>query len=164
MGVRCVKKERTVCFTGHRDVKKEHTMMLSSVLEDEIVRQIELGAKVFRAGGALGFDTVAAIKVLELRERYPDIELHLLLPCKDQTRGWNEMCVKTYNYCLERADSVIYVSEKYHRGCMHERNRALVDGSDVCIAYCTKMQGGTYYTCSYAKKYGVEVVNIAKKL
>ncbi len=154
----------TVCFTGHRDIPKNHATVLSAVLENEIVKQIEAGARVFRAGGAIGFDTVAALKVLELKEKYPDIELHLYLPCKDQTRGWNEVCVRTYNYCLEHADDVVYVSEKYYSGCMFERDRQLVDGSDVCVAYCTQSHGGTYYTCSYAQKSGVEVVNIAKKL
>ena len=159
-----MQKIKTVCFTGHRDVPQNHALTLSSTLENEIVRQIESGARIFRAGGAIGFDTVAALKVLELKERYPDIELHLYLPCKDQTRGWNELCVRTYNYCLDRADSIMYVSENYYSGCMYERDRRLVDGADICIAYCTRMQGGTYYTCSYAQKHGVEIVNIAKKL
>ncbi len=157
-------KELTVCFTGHRNIPKDHAMVLSSVLEREIVRQIEAGARVFRAGGAIGFDTVAALKVLEIKERYPEIELHLYLPCRDQTRGWNEVCVRTYKYCLDHADKVTYISEKYYSGCMYERDRRLVDGADVCIAYCVKFHGGTYYTCSHAKKSGVELVNIAGKL
>ena len=157
-------KDLTVCFTGHRNIPRNHAAVLSSVLESEIVEQIKAGARIFKAGGAIGFDTVAALKVLELKDQYPEIELHLYLPCKDQTRGWNEVCVRTYNYCLEHADKVIYISEKYYSGCMYERDRKLVDGSDVCIAYCTQTHGGTYYTCSHAKKNGVELINIAKKM
>ena len=159
-----MKDKRIACFTGHRDIPKNHAMVLSSVLEDEILRQIEAGVYIFRAGGAIGFDTVAALKVLELKEKHPEIELHLYLPCKDQTRGWSELCVRTYNYCLERADRVVYISEKYYSGCMLERDRQLVNGADACIAYCTKSHGGTHYTCSYALKSDVELINIAEKL
>ena len=158
-----MQKKKTVCFTGHRSIIAPHAMTLSAVLENEIVRQIKGGATVFRAGGAIGFDTVAALKVLELKEQYPSIRLELILPCKDQTRGWNELCIRTYKYCLDHADSVSYVSESYYNGCMLERNRRLVDGADVCIAYCTQSHGGTYYTCKYALKRSVELVNIADR-
>ena len=47
---------------------------------------------------------------------------------------------------------------------MARRNRALVDGSDYCVAYLTKNSGGTLYTCSYALKKGVELINLADGL
>ena len=42
---------------------------------------------------------------------------------------------------------------------MYMRNRALVDGSDVVIAYLKHGKGGTAYTCRYAEKQGVRVIN-----
>jgi hypothetical protein len=43
---------------------------------------------------------------------------------------------------------------------MLERDRRLVEGSDVCIAFLTKSKGGTAYTASYALKSGLEFVNL----
>ena len=161
-----MERYKTCCFSGHRRICDEHFMRLPELLTRLLDTLVEKGFRHFKAGGAIGFDTLVALKCLELKKKYPDlgITLELCLPCKDQTRGWSELCVRTYNYCLERADKVTYISEKYYSGCMLERDRRLVDGADVCIAYCTKSHGGTYYTCSYAQKSGVEVVNIAKKL
>lgn len=54
-----------------------------------------------------------------------------------------------------------YTSEEYTRGCMHKRNRHLVDNSSACIAYLTESKGGTAYTVDYAAKHGLTVFNIA---
>ena len=66
-----------------------------------------------------------------------------------------------YEHILKNADCVKYVREHYVKGCMHERNRALVDGAEFCIAYCTHPGGGSAYTIDYAKKSGLRVLNIA---
>ncbi len=157
---------RTVCFTGHRDIVAADAVRLPSLLEEQLGALIARGARIFRAGGAIGFDMLAALKVLELRERMPNagIQLHLCLPCKDQTRGWDEPSCRAYRYILERADNVHYTAEVYTRTCMLDRDRRLVDGSDVCVAYCIRNRGGSFYTCSYALKRDVELINLADLL
>ncbi len=148
----------TACFTGHRIIEQDRALEITQKLSKTIESLIERGVKDFRSGGAIGFDTVAALKVIEYKEKYPDIKLHMLLPCREQTKGWNEYCIRVYEYILSHADEIVYISEHYYSGCMHARNRALVNGSDVCVAYCTNERSGTYYTLSYAKKSGLEVV------
>lgn len=154
----------TVCFTGHRNIPKEYAFMLPGILKREIERLIDRGARRFRAGGAIGFDTVAALCVLELKEKYPQIELDLILPCKDQTRGWNDLSIKTYEYILASADRVEYVSDRFTSWCMHERNRRLVKGSQACVAYLAHSGGGTSYTYAFALENKLEVVNIYDEL
>ncbi|MBE6557562.1 MAG: DUF1273 domain-containing protein [Ruminococcaceae bacterium] len=151
---------KTVCFTGHRDIPRAHAYALPRVLERELLSLIERGATVFRAGGAVGFDTVAALKVLELKEDYPQIELELILPCRNQTERWPEAEIRTYEYVLARADRHEILFDRYVQGCMQERNRRLVQGSDVCLAYCYKNRGGTAFTMAHAIKQGLEVVNL----
>ncbi len=155
---------KTVCFTGHRDIPRDHALALPRVLERELLGLIERGATVFRAGGAVGFDTLAALKVLELRDIYPQIRLELILPCKNQTERWSEPEIRTYRYILEKADGHQFLFDRYVGGCMAERNRQLVKGSDVCVAYCYQNRGGTIYTMTYAIKQGVEVVNLCDLL
>ena len=74
-------KSRTACFTGHRELPADDLPEISKRLEDTLVKLIEQGYRYFGAGGALGFDTLAAQVVLRLRERYPQIRLILVLPC-----------------------------------------------------------------------------------
>ena len=143
-------ESRTACFTGHRELPTDDLPEISKRLEDTLVKLIEQGYRYFGAGGALGFDTLAAQVVLRLRERYPQIRLILVLPCLNQTRGWPQ------------ADIVTYTSEHYFQGCMQKRNRHLVDNSSVCICYLTKPTGGTAYTVNYASEHGLTIINIAK--
>ena len=153
-------KNLVVCFTGHRNIAHAVAMQLPSLLDRVLVGLCEQGATVFRTGGAIGFDTVAALKVLELKERYPHIRLELILPCRNQTEYWEETAVRTYRYILEHADSHRYLFDSYVDGCMQERDRRLVDGSDICVAYCNRSRGGTAYTFAYALRAGVEVINL----
>lgn len=81
-------REKTVCFTGHRIIPSEKRASLFAHLTDVITSLLEAGYRYFGAGGALGFDTLAAQAVLQLRTEYPQIRLILVLPCKEQTRGW----------------------------------------------------------------------------
>ena len=153
-------QEKTVCFTGHRQISAQHMMALPQLLKAEIARQAEAGAVHFRAGGAIGFDTLAALCVLEQKKQYPNLKLDLILPCRDQDAAWGEQDRHAYRFVLEHADSVVYVREQYAEGCMLQRDRRLVEGSDVCVAFLTKNKGGTAYTAAYALKNGLEFVNL----
>ena len=154
-------RKMTCCFTGHRKIEKERLSELSELIEATLEKFIRSGITAYKTGGALGFDTLAAEVVLKLRKSYPQVTLELILPCKDQTKGWSCGDIKRYERILSEADKVVFLHEKYITGCMHERNRALVDGSGVCLAYCTSSVGGTAYTVDYAKNSDVAVVNLA---
>ena len=81
-------KQKTCCFTGHRDIPLGDYQLIFDKTEEMVERLIKKGYLYFGAGGALGFDTIAALAVLKLKEHYPDIRLILVLPCRFQTRGW----------------------------------------------------------------------------
>ncbi len=150
---------KACCFTGHRHLSHEERDELESVLDRYLQALCDLGCTEFRVGGALGFDTLAAQRVLALRETHPTCHLHMILPCRDQEMRWPLADRIAYRKVLERANRVTYVQEEYTQGCMYIRNRALVDGSDVVIAYLKRNGGGTAYTCRYAEKQGVRVIN-----
>lgn len=153
--------EETCCFTGHRSISRNELQRLNNELEKTIRNLAAGGIRFFRTGGAMGFDTLAALKVIELRDEL-GIELELILPCRDQTRGWSIRDRKYYDYILDVCDRHRYISNVYTRDCMLERDRRLVDGAVCCVAYCTKNTGGTAYTVCYAIKQGVEVINLAR--
>jgi uncharacterized phage-like protein YoqJ len=155
-------KEKTVCFTGHRTIPMLKKWKIEKKLKETLEALIENGYCYFGAGGALGFDTIAAQTVLGLKKKHPEIKLILVLPCKNQTRGWEEKDVSVYESIIEQADKVVYTQEHYDRGCMFKRNRHLVDNSSVCVAYLTEEKGGTAYTVNYANQKGVKVINIAE--
>ena len=150
------------CFTGHRAIPEGELKGLKKRLKAKITELAERGCLTFFAGGALGFDTLAAETVLSLKKKYP-LRLCLLLPCRDQAKNWDEQDLIRYHKILKKADEVTYLSEHYTKFCMHVRNRALVDASNVCIAYMTDAsRGGTAYTVKYAEKKGLPVYHLAE--
>ncbi|MCX4372959.1 MAG: SLOG family protein [Dysosmobacter sp.] len=156
-------REKTCCFTGHRKLPFWGRRKVAAKLEKTIINLIDRGIRFFGAGGALGFDTLAAQTVLRLKKKYSDIKLILVLPCLTQARGWPTEDVEEYERIKAQADKVIYTAQEYTKGCMHKRNRHLVDHSSVCVCYLTKDNGGTAYTVDYAEKRGLEIINLAYK-
>lgn len=153
--------EKTCCFTGHRKIPPEDFEEIARRLEDTLIQLIEKGYIYFGAGGALGFDTLAAQTVLKLKTVYPHIRLILVLPCENQAEHWKEEDKIIYEDMKSKADKVVYTSKAYFSGCMHRRNRHLVDNSSICICYLTKETGGTAYTVRYAKEKMLAIYNVA---
>ena len=152
-------KKHIVCFTGHRELSHKD---IHSQLDNLSERLIKQGYIHYAAGGALGFDTEAALAVLRAREKHPHIKLILILPYHKQAKNWDKEQQVLYENIKMKADKVTYTCEKYSRGCFHMRNRALVDGSSLCVAYLVKGTGGSAYTVGYAEKKGVKIINIAE--
>ncbi len=157
-------KKTTVCFTGHRDIPAAKRQDILKALAGTIGNLYLEGYRTFCTGGALGFDTLAAAVVLMLKKKKDDVRLHLILPCPDQTNGWKQIDTDMYEAIKDKADKISYAAPQYERGCMHARNRKLVEESSVCVAYIRKQTGGTAYTVSYARQHGLQVINIAEQL
>ena len=136
---------------------------LARRLRTIIIDLIEGGYQYFGAGGALGFDTLAAQTVLDMKTNYPHIKLILVLPCFSQAKSWSSRDQEIYERIKAAADKVVYISREYSKGCMHKRNRHLVDNSSVCICYLTEKSGGTASTIEYAKRKSLLVINAAEK-
>ena len=77
---------RAICFTGHRIIASAQLPALQTELRGLLITAIATGFLDFYAGGALGWDTLCAEQVLELRNTYPGIALHLVLPCAPETQ------------------------------------------------------------------------------
>ncbi len=153
-------RSKTCCFTGHRDLSLTEQEYIIRKLDLTVSGLIQSGVQYFGTGGARGFDALAAQAVLRQRERYPHIRLILVLPCKSQTRGWREEDIQKYETIMAAADKIKYTSQEYTPGCMHKRNRHLVDHSGICVCYLRDSVGGTAYTVDYARKKGIPVINL----
>ena len=160
-----MERETSCCFTGHRNIPAQDGLWIRRRLREEILRLAEQGVHSFLAGGALGFDTMAAQEVLRMRAEYlPDLELVLVLPCVGQEEKWRQRDAAVYRALLCQADQVIYTGTQRQKGCMFRRNRYLVEHSAYCICYQVTQRGGTAYTVQYARNQGLQVSNLAEKL
>ena len=162
--------ERACCFTGHRpeslpdrgNEEKRGMRELGALLEAAVFRALDEGITLFYAGGARGFDTLAAETVLRLGENNPEVRLCLALPGQDQAQDWPEGDQLRYEAILSAAgERVWYAADVCSPDSMRKRNRYLVDHSTRCIAYLKRMHGGTLYTVNYALENDVPVENLA---
>ncbi len=161
---------QNICaFTGHRpksfpwknNENARECILLKEVLTAQITALAGRGVTHFLSGMALGVDVWSALSVLDLRDENPAIKLHCILPCKEQADKWTASSQELYRSILERADSVVYVSRAYHKNCMLERNRFMVDHASILLAvYNGTQRSGTGATVRYAQKQGCEIIVI----
>ena len=153
---------KSVCFTGHRHIINKEK--LQNRLTATIEQLISDGVTDFYAGGAVVFDTLAANTVLLLREKYPHIKLHLILPCckSDQTAKWTTEQIAEYDKILTDADSAEYICKKYYYGCMKVRNARLVELADCCVCYYDSKNStsGTGQTVRMAERKKIHITNL----
>lgn len=152
--------EETCCFTGHRIIETDNIDEIRNNLSVVIERLYDEGVRRFITGGALGFDTEAALAVIRMRKKLPEIRLTIAIPCQEQYKPWRNSQQELYKEILEDADQIVYVSETYLPGCMHKRNRYMVDNSGTVVAYINQTKGGTAYTVSYAVDKERRIINI----
>ena len=158
-------RETTACFTGHRQLR-EPADNIATRLSSTLIDLIQTGYQTFCAGGARGFDALAAETVLALKPRFPQIQLVLMLPFPKQysQEKWTKAEIEQYNQVQALASQIITVAPCYHSGVYYRRNKLLVDASSVCIAYKTRESSGTGHTVRYAQKNGLLVINLAEPI
>ena len=148
------------CFTGHRFIKNAEKERIRKQISNQVTALYDGGYRQFYTGGAIGFDTIAAFTVLEVRKNMTDIKLSLILPCPDQDKLWRDADRSRYQIIFGEADSFEYVSCEYTPHVMLKRNQLLVEKSSSCICYLNNQKSGTSYTVKYALEKNLDVFNI----
>ena len=148
---------RTCAFTGHRNLK--NTNFDASLLDRTIGHLIKNGTDTFLCGMAMGFDLESAQSVIMHKKNY-DVKLIACIPCDNQTERFSESARKLYERVLSRCDEVITLSDFYYPGCMHERDRYMVDNSDLIVSFLRKEKGGTFYTVNYARRQNKKIIEL----
>lgn len=159
-------KLRTCFFTGHRKIANRKIDIIKKKTAETIEKLIiEYDVKNFISGGALGYDTIAAETVIEMRKKYPHIKLFLYLPCYGQSANWTDSQKFRYRMMMAYADEAIYVTEdKYTENCMKLRNMKMIKDSFFCIAFCILSNSGTGLTIRNAEVAGANIFNIADEI
>lgn len=156
------KRSFTCCFTGHRNLPAGQEEKIWRRVHTCLETLLEEGVRYFGVGGALGFDTLVAGKLLALRESRPEIRITLVQPFPGYQSRWTPAQQTRAATVEARVDKVVVCCQTPGREAFLARDRHLVDGSSCCIAWCTRTTGGTAYTLRYAQKQGLRVWNVAQ--
>ncbi len=158
----------SACATGYRPQKciwgfnegHPRCIDMKKRLKERVEYSIENGYKIFISGMAIGFDTIFAETVLELKKKYPFIKLVAALPCRDQYKLWKPEQIERYKRILKQCDDVRCLYESYNDKCMLERNDYMLNCSSLVFALFDGKPGGTKYTVNKARQKGLRVVII----
>lgn len=159
---------KSCCFTGHRAeklpwgyndsdarctaLKQNIADVLSSVYRD--------GFRRFYCGMATGCDLYFGEAVIGLREEHPEVELCAVIPFEKQAEKWDDATRKRYRNLCTEADECVVLHHDYTPDCMMERNRYMVDRSELLVAVYNGKPGGTQNTILYAMRCGVRILEI----
>ena len=149
------------CFTGHRTDKMDiGEKEVKPLLEKAIDNAIAEGYVTFITGMAMGTDIWAAEIVLERKNRNKDIHLIGALPHPgfESRRSLTEKM--RFNKIIKNVDFIKEINDHYFTGCYQVRNEWMVNHSNLVIAVFNGQKSGTKNTVDYAKRKGVEVVNV----
>lgn len=150
---------RTITFAGHREVYQSGTSKrLDTLLEQLSADQEEL---VFYVGGMGEFDSLAASAVRGLKHRHPKKQISLVL-----VEPYMKQSINEEGELLHRLYDEIWIPDEladvHYKKAITERNRLMVQESDVIITYLHRDFGGAYAMMKYAKKMKKEIYNVAE--
>lgn len=152
----------SICFTGHREINDDINV-LSQRLYQKLESAVMYGIYDFYCGGAIGWDTLAALTVIKLRKKYPHIKLHLVLPCPpdEQSHGWTKHQRSILYKTISAADTVEQVCPHYSCDCMKKRNARLLEHADFCLCYFDpdNYKSGTGQTVRMAHRKSIKLFN-----
>lgn len=156
------------CFTGHRPGKlpwgyreeDPRCVSLKRRIADAVESAYQEGFRHFLCGMAQGCDLYFCEAVLRLREVHPEVTLEAAIPCPTQADAWPRDQRERYARLVAACDYETVVSARYTPGCMHRRDRYMVDHASLLIAAFDGTPGGTRYTVEYAMGRGVPVADL----
>jgi len=157
------------CFTGHRasklpwgfDESAPGCKELKEKIYEKVLELYSCGCLYYICGMANGCDLYFGEAVLKLKAQHPEIELESAVPCLTQAKSWPAALKQRYNNILSASVKVTVISEAYTRSCMMQRNRYMLDNSDILLAcYDGESTGGTLNTILLAHRAGKKVILI----
>ena len=156
------------CFTGHRANKlpwgfednNPACVELKQKIEQAVSQLYSRGVRHFICGMANGCDLYCAEAVLKLKKEHPELTLEAAVPHPHQASQYPPAQKQQYKRVLSLCDRITMIHKIYSRTCMMDRNRYMVDHSDIVLAIYNGSPGGTRNTILYALRSKKELIQI----
>ena len=157
--------ERRVAFIGHRNLWGRSSEV-EAKLYKEVEKQIQNGCKFFTMGTHGEFDKIALNVCRVLRRTYPDIiievaitNLHNITHITDQDTIWGD---EKYKKNTNIKTTMYDIEEQHFKRKITVSNQQMLSLCDTLICYVdtTRIYGGAILAYKYAKKKGLQIVNL----
>ena len=141
-------------FIGHREADERLLPTLVNAIERLVVSE---DVTCFYVGGYGGFDRITATAVKQVKQRYPEITLMLVLPYHPADRPVEAPHGFDGTYYPEGMETV---PRKF---AIVQANKRMVDNVDWLVAYVRHGASNSRKILEYAQKQGVSYININKQ-
>ncbi len=151
----------TVSFFGHREI--ENFFEVERRLENLICALLHRKEYVeFLVGRNGEFDQLVSSTVHRLKRITESDHSALVLILSYMTAEFsnNQESFASYYDEIEISEAA---ASKHFKAAIQERNREMIDRSDMVICYITHKSGGAYHSIQYAESQGKEIINIAEE-
>ena len=149
----------TVGFFGHRRIYDP--IWIERKLEG-LIKELLLSRQYveFLVGRDGNFDLLVASVIHRCKRECRDDNSSLVwvLPYMTADFRDNEESYQEYY------DEIEVFSGTHYKAAFQQRNRSLIDRSDLAVFYVEKAKGGAYSTMKYAAAQGVEIINLYEVL
>lgn len=160
--------EKACFFIGHRSFSPKYDRVAAKNLRLLIATLAEEGVTDFYSGGSPGWELFCERSVLILKQHYPQLKLHLVLPCPPwkQNVDWDDENKLSSSIILDAADSIEIISDNYTKESIKESNQRLAELGDICICYLynSRSRTNTAQTVRTARKAKKSVINMCTRL
>jgi len=141
------------CFFGHRNIFADIEPALSREVERLITDE---GVDTFYFGGYGDFDWMASGVLKEMKEKYPHIDISLILAYMPGKKDEYDDIPKHYDTLFPEG-----LEEGPRRFAISKRNKWIVENSDYIIAYVRSGYGGAYDALKLAARRKKVIINLA---
>jgi len=165
-------KGNAVCFSGHRPERLpdkgnpngDDMRLIRYLLQKKIDNLIFTGIDVFINGFMAGWDILASLEVISLKDEYPHIRLITVAPYAvdyfNHGHFWTDEWIGMAHKVKQHSDLSINISERFHPAVYIAFTQVLLANSNTMICYWDGGVGGTEYTVKHAEEKGLQIVNL----
>src|SRR5260221_1806202 len=140
-------------ISGHRKYNQDHYNHIY-IETKKVLKQFK--PEKIISGLAIGYDQLAA--VIAFRNNIPVIGA---IPFVGQENVWPEKAQETYRKSVAKCcETIIVCDGGYAVWKLMERNKYIVDNSDIMLAYFSGDLSGTKNCLEYAKTKNKQIINI----
>jgi len=150
------------CFAGHSEIYTDKDLIYGMVKNKAEELIIGKGVREFWVGNYGTFDHIAASAVRELKKKYPDVLLMLVIPyLTKEINEYREKYYKDYNEIIV-SDMPEKTPKRYH---IIKTNEYMINNCDYLICFVEHSWGGAAKTLEYAeKKKHITIFNLTQEM
>jgi len=150
----------TVSFFGHRLINDIRSVEqhLDPIIEYLITTKEYVDFLIGRNGD---FDQLVASVIHRLRRRLGSSNSSLIWVMPYETADYRNNA-EYYEQYYDEIEICQSSANGHYKSAYQERNRRMVDRSDLIIFYVEHLSGGAYYTLKYARKTSKAHINLSE--